>query len=81
MRISRENKTLKVRNTVTRHAEAGHGSTVLTVHDSVIACVPESEAEEAQQYVEKCMRYVPTWAKGLPLECESGMAKAYGDCE
>lgn len=55
--------------------------TVLTVHDSVIACVPESEAEEAQQYVEKCMRYVPIWAKGLPLECESGMAKAYGDCE
>ena len=55
--------------------------TVLTVHDSVIACVPESKAEEAQQYVEKCMRYVPTWAKGLPLECESGMAKAYGDCE
>jgi len=54
---------------------------VLTVHDSVIACVPESEAEEAQQYVEKCMRYVPTWAKGLPLECESGMAYAYGDCE
>jgi DNA polymerase len=54
---------------------------VLTVHDSVIACVPESEAIQAQQYVEKCMRYVPTWAKGLPLECESGMAYAYGDCE
>jgi DNA polymerase len=54
---------------------------VLTVHDSVIACVPESEAIEAQQYVEKCMRYVPTWAKGLPLECESGMAYTYGDCE
>ena len=54
---------------------------VLTVHDSVIACVPESEAEAAQQYVEKCMRYVPTWAEGLPLECESGVANAYGDCE
>lgn len=54
---------------------------VLTVHDSVIACVPESEAIQAQQYVEKCMRYVPTWAKGLPLECESGMAYTYGDCE
>ncbi len=54
---------------------------VLTVHDSVIACVPEPEAEEAQQYVERCMRYVPSWAKGLPLECESGMAYAYGDCE
>ena len=54
---------------------------VLTVHDSVIACVPESEAGEAQQYVEECMRYVPAWAKGLPLDCESGVAKSYGDCE
>ena len=54
---------------------------VLTVHDSVICCVENDEAEEAKEYVERCMRYVPKWAKGLPLECESGMAKAYGDCE
>ena len=54
---------------------------VLTVHDSVIVCVPESEVEQAQKYVERCMKYVPTWAKGLPLDCESGTAKAYGDCE
>ncbi len=54
---------------------------VLTVHDSVIGCVPIDEAEEAQQYIEKCMKYVPKWAKGLPLDCESGVARAYGDCE
>ncbi len=54
---------------------------VLTVHDSVIGCVPIDEAEEAKQYIEKCMKYVPKWAKGLPLDCESGVAKAYGDCE
>tara|TARA_B100001057_G_C22176468_1_gene691491 strand:- start:172 stop:513 length:342 start_codon:yes stop_codon:yes gene_type:complete len=54
---------------------------VLTVHDSVIGCVLKDEAEEAKQYIEKCMRYVPKWAKGLPLACESGVAVAYGDCE
>ena len=54
---------------------------VLTVHDSVVCCVPEEEVEEAQQYIEACMRKVPEWAEGLPLDCESGVAKAYGDCE
>jgi len=54
---------------------------VLTVHDSIVACVSEKEVEEAQTYIEGCMRYVPTWAEGLPLDCESGVAKSYGDCE
>ncbi len=54
---------------------------VLTVHDSVVACVPEDEIDEGQAYIEACMRRVPTWADGLPLDCESGVAKAYGDCE
>ena len=54
---------------------------VLTVHDSIVACVPEKEVKEAQTYIEGCMRYVPTWAEGLPLDCESGVAKSYGDCE
>ena len=53
---------------------------VLTVHDSVVACVPEDEIDEGQAYIEACMRRVPTWADGLPLDCESGVAKAYGDC-
>ena len=54
---------------------------VLTVHDSLVVCVKEEEADEARQYVEDCMRAVPDWAKGLPLDCESGVGKSYGGCE
>ena len=54
---------------------------MLTVHDSIVVCVPENEVDEAQEYIEQCMRHVPKWAKGLPLDCESGVAKTYGDCE
>jgi hypothetical protein len=31
-------------------------------------------------YVEECMRWVPDWAAGLPVDCESGFGKSYGDC-
>ena len=53
---------------------------VLTVHDAVACIAPESEAAEAQQYVEECMRWRPAWASTLPLNCESGIGKSYGDC-
>jgi DNA polymerase I-like protein with 3'-5' exonuclease and polymerase domains len=53
---------------------------VLTVHDAIAVCVRECDAEDAQKYVEECMRWVPEWAKGLPVNCESGMGKSYGDC-
>lgn len=53
---------------------------VLTVHDAVACIAPEAEAEEAQKYVEDCMRWRPSWASTLPLNCESGMGRSYGDC-
>lgn len=53
---------------------------VLTVHDSVIACVPEDEVYEAGYYVYECLRHVPDWATGLPLDCEVGYHKYYGSC-
>ena len=53
---------------------------VLTVHDAVACVVPEAEAAEAQKYIEKCMRWTPEWAAGLPLDCESGIGKSYGEC-
>lgn len=53
---------------------------VLTVHDAIAVCVPEAEAAVAQEYVEACMRWTPDWATGLPVNCESGMGKSYGDC-
>lgn len=53
---------------------------VLTVHDAVACIAKESEAQEAQQYIEACMKWTPDWATGLPLSCESGFGKRYGDC-
>lgn len=53
---------------------------VLTVHDAVACIAPEEEAEEAMQYVTQCMKKTPTWAAGLPLNCEAGFGQSYGDC-
>jgi DNA polymerase len=53
---------------------------VLTVHDAIGIVARQEEADEARAYVESCMRWVPTWAEGLPVNCESGMGLSYGDC-
>lgn len=53
---------------------------VLTVHDAVACIAKEEEAEEAMAYVMECMKWVPDWAQGLPLNCEAGYGKSYGDC-
>jgi DNA polymerase I-like protein with 3'-5' exonuclease and polymerase domains len=53
---------------------------VMTVHDAIAIIAPEEEAVQAQTYVEDCMRWLPSWADGLPLNCESGFGKTYGDC-
>jgi DNA polymerase len=53
---------------------------VLTVHDAVACIAREEEAQEAVAYVEECMRWVPDWATGLPLNCEAGFGKNYGEC-
>ena len=54
---------------------------VLTVHDSIVCCVPDEEAETCKAYVEECMRWVPAWADGLPVDCEAGIGKNYGECD
>ena len=54
---------------------------VLTVHDSVVCCVPDDELDEARQHIEACMSTTPSWAEGMPITCESGIGKSYGDCE
>lgn len=53
---------------------------VMTVHDAIACIVPTAEVEEAQKYVEMCMRVRPTWGPELPLNCESGHGPSYGDC-
>jgi len=53
---------------------------VMTVHDAVACIVPDSEAETGREFVEMCMRIRPKWAPDLPLNCESGVGRSYGDC-
>lgn len=53
---------------------------VLTVHDAVAIVAKETDADSARAYVEECMNWRPKWAQTLPLACESGMGKSYGDC-
>jgi DNA polymerase I-like protein with 3'-5' exonuclease and polymerase domains len=53
---------------------------VLTVHDAIACVVKDEEVLEAQAYIEECMKWTPEWAEGLPVSCESGYGKSYGDC-
>lgn len=49
------------------------------VHDEIIIVAPESGGMEAQQELERIMSTPPSWAPDLPVACESGMAKNYGE--
>jgi DNA polymerase len=53
---------------------------VMTVHDAIACLVPDHEAETGQEFVQMCMRIRPKWALDLPLNCESGVGRSYGDC-
>lgn len=43
---------------------------VLHIHDEVIACVPEVQAEQAMEKMIQIWRTVPQWAEGLVLDAE-----------
>jgi len=53
---------------------------VMTVHDAIACVVPEEEVETAQEFVELCMKLRPDWAPELPLNCEAGRGRSYGEC-
>jgi len=53
---------------------------LLTVHDSVVCCVRDTEVEEAATYVDSCMRFTPHWADGLPVRGDVETGKNYGEC-
>ena len=53
---------------------------VMTVHDAIACIVPDAEVERGVEFVELCMKLRPEWALDLPLACESGYGRSYGDC-
>jgi DNA polymerase len=52
----------------------------MTVHDAIACVVPSGEVGVAQENIEMFMRVRPAWALELPLNCESGAGKSYGEC-
>ena len=52
----------------------------LTVHDAAVCIVKEDEVEDAMRFITGVMSEPPEWAIGLPVACEAGVAKSYGDC-
>ena len=54
---------------------------VLQVHDEIIISVPDADVPAARAFVEKVMRTPPKWLPALPVACESGVGKSYGDAK
>ena len=51
------------------------------VHDEIICPVLDESVEDAKKFIKKVMRKPPKWAAGLPLDCEVGAGKRYGDAK
>ena len=54
---------------------------VMTVHDEIVCCVSEEDAEEAAQFIGGVMSVAPGWCKDLPVACEVGISRSYGEAK
>jgi len=54
---------------------------VMTVHDEIVCVVREEESEDAAGVIEDVMSQSPAWAKDLPVACEVGISKSYGEAK
>ena len=54
---------------------------VLTVHDEVVCCVPEDQAEDCKAYMLQCMSTPLDWCQDLPISAEADIGKTYGDAK
>jgi DNA polymerase len=52
-----------------------------TVHDELLALIPEQEAEEGLAWVLAQMTMEPKWLPGIPLSADGGYAKRYGEAK
>jgi hypothetical protein len=50
---------------------------IMRVHDEVVCCVKNSEADVAKNTIEAIMRKPPEWASNLPLACETKITGRY----
>jgi DNA polymerase len=59
------------------NAEAAGFKVVLSVHDEVVAEIPEDAPEDSLERFEKLLVTVPEWAAGFPLSTEGWRGKRY----
>ena len=52
---------------------------VMMTHDEVVYLAEEDEAEEAYNFGLSCMRKVPDWCEGLPINADGGWGDNYGE--
>jgi DNA polymerase len=52
-------------------------SIVMRVHDEVVVCVHDDQAEEAKKFILDVMSTPPEWAQTLPLAAEAKITKKY----
>lgn len=64
-----------------RDTPAARYRVVLTVHDEVVAVVPEHEGGWALDIMTKRMSTPLSWCKDLPIACEGAVAESYGDAK
>lgn len=56
-----------------------HYHVAFQVHDEIIISAPDGKITQAEQQLVAVMSTPPKWAQDLPIACESGHAKNYGD--
>ena len=49
----------------------------INIHDSLGVLAPEDEAEECLAFMQQCMRQLPPWAEGLPIDCEGEIGEDF----
>ena len=67
-----------------RKLDRSHGrrfKVVLTVHDEVVAVVPEGYAQQTLNVMVNIMSTPPSWAASLPVACEGDIGDSYGDAK
>lgn len=56
-----------------------HYHVAFQVHDEIIISTRDSDVDNAEQHLVRIMSTPPIWATDLPIACDSGKAKNYGD--
>ena len=54
----------------------------LSVHDEAVAIVRDELLTESRAYMEECLGMAPPWCRSvIPVACETGVGKSYGDAK